>query len=338
MFNFKIFIICFLITLVVTVLILKRLIPFLKSIKAGQKILDIGPKWHKPKEGTPTMCGVSFVVSGIIAISTVLLIYINKLQLNDIMLILNIFVFAILNALIGVIDDLAKLRKSKNEGLSAKAKLLFQSIVTILFLASLKFTVGINTILYIPYFNINIELGFFYYVISFLILCGMVNSVNLTDGIDGLASSVTLTVGLFLFFVAFTKTESIPLTLISSLLIGSTIGFLFFNLHPAKCFMGDTGSLFLGAIVGASAFILDNPLLVLIYGCVFFLESISDIMQVIYFKITKGKRLFKMAPLHHHFEKCGFSEMKIVGVFSIVNIIFCIIAYFGLGRIWKANL
>ena len=333
MFNFKIFIICFLITLVVTVLILKRLIPFLKSIKAGQKILDIGPKWHKPKEGTPTMCGVSFVVSGIIAISTVLLIYINKLQLNDIMLILNIFVFAILNALIGVIDDLAKLRKSKNEGLSAKAKLLFQSIVTILFLASLKFTVGINTILYIPYFNINIELGFFYYVISFLILCGMVNSVNLTDGIDGLASSVTLTVGLFLFFVAFTKTESIPLTLISSLLIGSTIGFLFFNLHPAKCFMGDTGSLFLGAIVGASAFILDNPLLVLIYGCVFFLESISDIMQVIYFKITKGKRLFKMAPLHHHFEKCGFSEMKIVGVFSIVNIIFCIIAYFGLGRI-----
>ena len=249
------------------------------------------------------------------------------------MLILNSFVFAILNALIGVIDDLAKLRKSKNEGLSAKAKLLFQSIVTILFLISLKFTVGINTILYIPYFNINIELGFFYYVISFLILCGMVNSVNLTDGIDGLASSVTLTVGLFLFFVAFTKAESIPLTLISSLLIGSTIGFLFFNLHPAKCFMGDTGSLFLGAIVGASAFILDNPLLVLIYGCVFFLESISDIMQVIYFKITKGKRLFKMAPLHHHFEKCGFSEMKIVGVFSIVNIIFCIIAYFGLGRI-----
>ena len=333
MFNFKIFIICFLITLVVTVLILKRLIPFLKSIKAGQKILDIGPKWHKPKEGTPTMCGASFIVSGIIAISTVLLIYFNKIQLNDIMLILNIFVFAILNALIGVIDDLAKLRKSKNEGLSAKAKLLFQSIVTILFLASLKFTVGINTILYIPYFNINIELGFFYYVISFLILCGMVNSVNLTDGIDGLASSVTLTVGLFLFFVAFTKAESIPLILISSLLIGSTIGFLFFNLHPAKCFMGDTGSLFLGAIVGASAFILDNPLLVLIYGCVFFLESISDIMQVIYFKITKGKRLFKMAPLHHHFEKCGFSEMKIVGVFSIVNIIFCIIAYFGLGRI-----
>ena len=333
MFNFKIFIICFLITLVVTVLILKRLIPFLKSIKAGQKILDIGPKWHKPKEGTPTMCGASFVVSCIIAISTVLLIYFNKMQLNDIMLILNIFVFAILNALIGVIDDLAKLRKSKNEGLSAKAKLLFQSIVTILFLASLKFTVGINTILYIPYFNINIELGFFYYVISFLILCGMINSVNLTDGIDGLASSVTLTVGLFLFFVAFTKAESIPLTLISSLLIGSTVGFLFFNLHPAKCFMGDTGSLFLGAIVGASAFILDNPLLVLIYGCVFFLESISDIMQVIYFKITKGKRLFKMAPLHHHFEKCGFSEMKIVGVFSIVNIIFCIIAYFGLGRI-----
>ena len=279
------------------------------------------------------MCGASFVVSGIIAISTVLLIYFKKIQLNDIMLILNIVVFAILNALIGVIDDLAKLRKSKNEGLSAKAKLLFQSIVTILFLASLKFTVGINTILYIPYFNINIELGFFYYVISFLILCGMVNSVNLTDGIDGLASSVTLTVGLFLFFVAFTKAESIPLTLISSLLIGSTIGFLFFNLHPAKCFMGDTGSLFLGAIVGASAFILDNPLLVLIYGCVFFLESISDIMQVIYFKITKGKRLFKMAPLHHHFEKCGFSEMKIVGVFSIVNIIFCIIAYFGLGRI-----
>lgn len=161
----------------------------------------------------------------------------------------------------------------------------------------------------------------------------MVNSVNLTDGIDGLASSVALTVGLFLFYLVFVRIESIPLTVISAILIGSTIGFLFFNIHPAKAFMGDTGSLFLGAVIASSAFVLNSPLLVLVYGFVFVIEALSDILQVAYFKLSHGKRIFKMAPLHHHFEKSGFSEMKIVGIFSLVNAIFCILAYLGLGNL-----
>ena len=331
--NLYIFLVCFFITVSLTVLILIRLIPYLRSIKIGQKILDIGPNWHKSKEGTPTMCGVSFVIAGLVGIVSVIATFFNEIPTKDIILIVNIYIYGILNALIGIIDDIAKIRKDKNQGLTAKTKFLFQSIAAILFLLSLKLTVGFSTELYVPYLNIYLELGFFYYLIAYLVLCGMVNSVNLTDGIDGLASSVALTVGLFLFYLVFVRIESVPLTVISAILIGSTIGFLFFNIHPAKAFMGDTGSLFLGAVIASSAFVLNSPLLVLIYGFVFVIEALSDILQVAYFKLSRGKRIFKMAPLHHHFEKSGFSEMKIVGIFSLVNEIFCILAYFGLGNL-----
>ncbi|MBQ4509293.1 MAG: phospho-N-acetylmuramoyl-pentapeptide-transferase [Clostridia bacterium] len=331
--NLYIFLVCFFITVSLTVLILIKLIPYLRSIKIGQKILDIGPNWHKSKEGTPTMCGVSFVIAGLVGIVSVIAIFFKEIPTKDIILIVNIYIYGILNALIGIIDDIAKIRKDKNQGLTAKTKFLFQSIAAILFLLSLKLTVGISTALYVPYLNIYLELGFFYYLIAYLVLCGMVNSVNLTDGIDGLASSVALTVGLFLFYLVFVRIESVPLTVISAILIGSTIGFLFFNIHPAKAFMGDTGSLFLGAVIASSAFVLNSPLLVLIYGFVFVIEASSDILQVVYFKLSHGKRIFKMAPLHHHFEKSGFSEMKIVGIFSLVNAIFCILAYLGLGNL-----
>ena len=331
--NLYIFLVCFFITVSLTVLILIKLIPYLRSIKIGQKILDIGPNWHKSKEGTPTMCGVSFVIAGLVGIVSVIAIFFKEIPTKDIILIVNIYIYGILNALIGIIDDIAKIRKDKNQGLTAKTKFLFQSIAAILFLLSLKLTVGISTALYVPYLNIYLELGFFYYLIAYLVLCGMVNSVNLTDGIDGLASSVALTVGLFLFYLVFVRIESVPLTVISAILIGSTIGFLFFNIHPAKAFMGDTGSLFLGAVIASSAFVLNSPLLVLIYGFVLVIEASSDILQVVYFKLSHGKRIFKMAPLHHHFEKSGFSEMKIVGIFSLVNAIFCILAYLGLGNL-----
>ena len=331
--NLYIFLVCFFITVSLTVLILIKLIPYLRSIKIGQKILDIGPNWHKSKEGTPTMCGVSFVIAGLVGIVSVIATFFNEIPTKDIILIVNIYIYGILNALIGIIDDIAKIRKDKNQGLTAKTKFLFQSIVAILFLLSLKLTVGFSTELYVPYLNIYLDLGFFYYLIAYFVLCGMVNSVNLTDGIDGLASSVALTVGLFLFYLVFVRIESVPLTVISAVLIGSTIGFLFFNIHPAKAFMGDTGSLFLGAVIASSAFVLNSPLLVLIYGFVFVIEALSDILQVVYFKLSHGKRIFKMAPLHHHFEKSGFSEMKIVGIFSLVNAIFCILAYLGLGNL-----
>lgn len=328
-----IFLSSLIITFVITVVILIKLIPYLRSIKIGQKILDIGPKWHKKKEGTPTMCGISFVIASLFSVILIILIFNSKLSLNDKLVIINVIAFSVLNGMIGIIDDIAKIRKSKNEGLTPKSKFLLQSIVAVLFLISLKFTVGIDTNIFIPFFNVNINLEFFYYILCYFIICGVVNSVNLTDGIDGLASSVALTVGLFLFFVSFTKLENVPLTVISSLIIGSTIGFLFFNLYPAKAFMGDAGSLFLGGLVVSSSFILNNPLLVLIYGFVFIVEALSDILQVSFFKLTKGKRIFKMAPIHHHFEKSGFSEMKIVMIFSITNILFCILAYFGLGNL-----
>ena len=225
------------------------------------------------------------------------------------------------------------MKKSKNEGLTPKMKFLFQSIVAILFLISLRVTYGIDTKLYVPFFNFTVELGAFYYLLAYFLLCGIVNSVNLTDGIDGLASSVALTVGMFITFVAFTKIDSLPAIIIGAILTGSTIGFLTFNLYPAKIFMGDTGSLFLGAIVVSISFLLNSPLLVLIYGFVFVIEALSDILQVSYYKLSHGKRIFKMAPLHHHFEKCGLGEMKIVAIFAIVNIFLCFIAYLGLGNL-----
>ena len=326
------FILILLTTLLLTVIALKKLIPYLKHKKIGQKILDIGPNWHKTKEGTPTMGGVAFIFASLVSAILFVIVFYDRLDNADFLWIINVFGFGVLNALIGLIDDLAKMKKSKNEGLTPKMKFLFQSIVAILFLISLSVTLGIDTDLLLPFFNRRIEIGIIFYPVSFLLLCGIVNSVNLTDGIDGLAGSVTLTVGIFTSFLAL-RVENEILILIGATLVGSMLGFLAFNMYPAKVFMGDTGSLFLGAIIVSIAFVIDNPLLVLIYGFVYVIEAVSDIMQVAYYKLSHGKRIFKMAPLHHHFEKNGYSEMKIVAVFSIVNFAFCILALLGIGNL-----
>ena len=172
----------------------------------------------------------------------------------------------------------------------------------------MKLTIGLSTVVEIPFTSIQIDLGIIYYLVAFLLLCGIVNAVNLTDGIDGLASTCVLTVGVFFTFASIIKLESSSLSVFGAILTGSALGFLVYNLHPAKIFMGDTGSLFFGSLVVASSFVLDNPFFVIIYGFVFICEAASDILQVAYFKITKGKRLFKMAPLHHHFQKKGSSN------------------------------
>ena len=320
-------------TFIFTVSVLRKLIPYLEAKKIGQIILDIGPSWHKSKEGTPTMGGVAFVIGGIIASIVAALAFGDDMGKKELLTLFNVISFCLLNALIGLIDDLAKMKKSKNEGLTPKTKLIFQAIAGILFLVSFKYTVGLDTSLYVPYFDKTLQMGALYYPFALLILCGVVNSVNLTDGLDGLASSVALTVGIFITYVAIRITFSISLTVIGAILIGSTVAFLIYNLHPAKIFMGDTGSLFLGAMVVSSSFVMNNPLIVLVYGFVFIIEALSDIIQVGYYKISKGKRIFKMAPLHHHFEKCGFSEMRIVSLFTSVNFIFCLIALFGLGNL-----
>ena len=321
------------IVFVLTVVILRKMIPFLASKKIGQKILEIGPRWHKNKEGTPTMGGVSFIIAGIIAFVILMIMLLKNSYKKELLCVLNILVFAILNGMIGLIDDLAKMKKAQNKGLSAKMKFLLQSLVAILFLISLNFTLGIDTKLYIPFFDFYLELGFLYYIIAYLMICGVINSVNLSDGIDGLASSTVATVGIFFSVANFIIIQSYVISFFSALILASAIGFLIYNFYPAKVFMGDTGSLYLGALVVSMSFLIDNILLVLIYGFVFICEAISDILQVIYFKISKGKRLLKMAPLHHHFEKCGWSEIKIVTLFTFLNIVFCTVAYLGLGNI-----
>ena len=320
-------------TFIFTVVTLRKLIPYLEAKKIGQIILDVGPNWHKSKEGTPTMGGAAFVIAGII--SSILAVVAFKTDMNnkEVTILLNVICYCVLNALIGLIDDIAKMKKSKNEGLTPKTKLLFQAIAGILFLVSLKYTSGLDTALYVPYFDKYLELGVLYYPLALIILCGIVNSVNLTDGLDGLASSVSLTVGVFITFVAIRMAFSTSLTVIGAILIGSTVAFLIYNIYPAKIFMGDTGSLFLGALVVSASFIMNSPLIVLVYGFVFVIEALSDMIQVGYYKISKGKRIFKMAPLHHHFEKSGFSEMQIVALFTSVNLIFCLLALFGLGNL-----
>jgi phospho-N-acetylmuramoyl-pentapeptide-transferase len=315
--------------MVLTVVVLRKLIPFLASKHVGQKILDIGPRWHKSKEGTPTMGGISFIISGFVVFVIFLILNFNKIPTREVMLIINVMVYALLNGMIGIIDDIAKIRKKQNEGLTPLEKIILQSLFSVLFLISLHFTVGLSTVVDIPFTNIRIDLGFFYYILAFFMLCGMVNSVNLTDGIDGLASSVVFTIGLLVAILNLIYIESYPIMFIGALLIGSSVGFLIYNFYPAKIFMGDTGSLYFGGLIAASPFLIGNLLLVIIYGFVFIAEALSDILQVTYFKITKGKRIFKMAPLHHHFEKCGWSEVKIVIVFSLVNLLFCVIVFMG---------
>lgn len=321
-------------TCIGTVLISRRLIPYLKSKKMGQKILEIGPRWHKSKEGTPTMGGLAFIIASVVAAAAVAVYALIEGTLREFVPFFTVYGYGVLNGLIGVIDDRAKLRKKQNEGLTAPQKYLLQLVAAALFLSALAVSGVIDTTLAIPFTDIALDLGFFYYVFALLLLTGIVNAVNLTDGIDGLASSVTLVVGMFFAAAAYFTTvigeSAVSLSLVSAVLIGSTVGFLVYNFYPARVFMGDTGSLFLGGLVVGGAFLTGSPLLVVLGGIVYICEAASVILQVGYFKLTHGKRLFLMAPIHHHFEKCGWSEVKIVSVFSAVSVLFCVLAWFGL--------
>ena len=306
----------------ITVLISRKLIPILKSRKMGQTILEIGPRWHKSKEGTPTMGGLAFIAA--VAVTGIAgSIY---LALTDGIRTTLPFMFTlalgIVNGLIGCVDDAAKLKRKQNEGLTAPQKFLLQLISAGLYLLGMTLVCGVNTTLYIPFVGAEIDFGFFYYIIAILLLTGVDNAVNLTDGIDGLCSSVTLVVGLFFTAAGYMNGLAEPdgsVILLGAVLIGACAGFLVYNFYPARVFMGDTGSLFFGGLVVGGSFMIGNPLLVIVFGIVYIIETASVILQVGYFKLTHGKRLFKMAPIHHHFEKCGWSEIKIVIVASIVT-------------------
>ena len=331
--NILLFSAILLLTFALTAIILRYLIPVLKSHKMGQKILDIGPRWHKSKEGTPTMGGVSFVIASLVVFPAFFIPLAVMGKINNPTALFLTFGMALLNGMIGCIDDYTKFIKKQNEGLLAWQKYLLQFVVSAAYLVSMKLWGGLTTSLYLPYLNKYVDFGFAYYIVAVLLLTGITNSVNLADGIDGLASSETVIVGAF--FAAAGKVSVLPMvsgtaiSFYSALLIGCALGFLVYNFHPAKVFMGDTGSLFLGGTVAGLAFLLNNPLIVLVAGFIYVIESISVMLQVFWCKVF-GHRLFKMSPIHHHFEKCGWGEIKIVTVFCIAALLFCILAYFGL--------
>ena len=312
---------------IVTALILRFLIPKLKSLKMGQKILDIGPRWHKSKEGTPTMGGISFIIAITAAVAVYVAVKLfGGCDIKDQLPLIFTFGLALLNGLIGIFDDSVKLTKKQNEGLSASQKLILQILVAAIYLVGMRAFGFISTALYLPFIGIELELGIFYYIFAIVLIVGIVNSANLTDGIDGLVSSVSLIIMAFFAFCAF-RLGSEGLGVISGAAMGGCLGFLVYNFHPARVFMGDTGSLFLGGMTVGAAFMMGSPLIIVLAGLIFIIEAMSDIIQVLYYKKTK-KRFFKMAPIHHHFEKCGWSEVKVVTVFTLFTLVMCLIAAF----------
>ncbi len=315
-----------------TAILSRCIIPILRAKKAGQPIREEGPKSHFEKAGTPTMGGIAFILAILIVLSGITVWYAISSKQNKLIPLALTMGLAVANGMIGFFDDYKKLVKKQNEGLKAGQKFALQTLVAIIYVAVLGFIGNIETVVHIPFTSISTEIGFVYYIFAVIFVVGVVNSVNLTDGLDGLASCVTLVVAIFFAVVAFSLPVSNheSLAIISALIIGAMLGFLIYNHHPAKVFMGDTGSLFLGAIVAGAAFIINEPMVIIIAGGVYIFEVLSDILQVSYFKITKGKRIFKCAPIHHHFEACGWSEVKIVVIFSLVTLALCVIAWLGL--------
>ncbi|MDD6735976.1 MAG: phospho-N-acetylmuramoyl-pentapeptide-transferase [Clostridiales bacterium] len=293
-------------------------IPWLAKLKFGQQILEIGPNWHKKKAGTPTMGGMIFI-AGVIAAMTVRLII--KFDITLLMMLVISCGFG----LIGFIDDYIKVVKKRNLGLTAKQKFALQAILAVIYIIVLKETGNLDTHIIVPFVSKTLVLPWWLYIVfTLFVVCGTVNAVNLTDGLDGLAASITCVVALF-FGVCAVLAESSVALYFSMALLGGCLAFLIFNHYPAKVFMGDTGSLFLGGCISVLAVGLKMPLILIIAGFVYLFETLSVIMQVASFKLT-GKRIFKMAPIHHHFEMCGWKERKIVAVFTAVTVILCVIA------------
>lgn len=316
------------ISFVLTVIISKIVIPILRGHKIGQSIRLEGPVSHRSKAGTPTMGGICFIMAMLVALAVMTVIYAVFDRQRELIPLALTLALALANGLVGFVDDYCKLVKKQNEGLKAYQKFLLQMLVAGIYVVVLNYLGYIDTSLHIPFTGIAIELGWVYYVFAVFLIVGMANSVNLTDGIDGLATSVTLVVAGFFAVVAFSMLSA-PLALMSAALIGGLLGFLIFNANPAKVFMGDTGSLFLGGAVTGAAFMINEPLIILIAGGIYVMETLSVMIQVTSFKL-RNKRVFKMTPIHHHFEKCDWSEWKIVGVFSAITVLLCVAAWFGL--------
>lgn len=299
------------------------LLPILRALKAGQSIREVGPTWHNSKAGTPMMGGIMFILGALLCLLFNVGVMTDYTPLYAMAL-------GLCFGLVGFLDDFFKLKYKRNLGLTAIQKALLQAAVSAIYLYMLYMQGILTCDIYIPFINKTFYLNPIVYIFfSMFVMVGCVNAVNLTDGVDGLCASVTVPVMIFFTAVAI-ATEKYDLALLPGCLVGGLIAYLFYNWHPAKVFMGDTGSLFLGGIVCALAFALDMPLVLVLVGFVYIVETLSVILQVSYFKLTHGKRLFKMSPIHHHFEMCGWKEVKIVIVFSLVSVLMCVLAWFGI--------
>ena len=331
----------------VTALLGFVMIPWLHKLRFGQIILDIGPRWHKHKQGTPTMGGMMFIAGSLLAAA---LVFATDYFAGGQMLkgtgdrsfaakILAGLVMASLFGLMGFLDDYTKVVKKRNKGLSISQKSIMQVLICVGYLWSLWLAMGKQPFTLIPFLKDSeglpavLHLGWFFWIFGFVVIYATVNSVNFTDGVDGLCSGVTITAAAGLGAFAVMR-GMFGAGVVAAAAIGGLAGFLVWNRNPAKVIMGDTGALYLGGLVAAIAFALDCPVILLLMGLIYVIEGLSDVLQIGYFKITKGKRIFRMAPIHHHFEMLGWKEKKIGWVFSLVNLMGAalglVVVYFGL--------
>lgn len=308
------------IAFVISAILCPIVIPFLHKLKFGQQVRDDGPQAHLKKQGTPTMGGLVILSSIIIT---------SLLYLKDYPKIIPVLFVTAGFGVIGFLDDYIKIVMKRSEGLNPGQKLAGQIIITGIFAYYIITSDEIGTLMLIPFTGQYLVMPVWLFVPAlFFIVLGTDNGVNFTDGLDGLCTSVTILVATFFTIVAIGENSGIsPIT---GAVVGSLLGFLLFNVYPARVFMGDTGSLALGGFVASSAFMMQMPLFIAVVGLIYLVEVLSVIIQVTYFKKTGGKRIFKMAPIHHHFELCGWSETRVVAVFSIITAILCLVAYLGL--------
>ena len=303
------------------------LLPVLRALKAGQSIREVGPTWHNSKAGTPMMGGLMFIFSSVIILLA------NSFRMEDYS-VFFVLILALCFGFIGFLDDFTKAKYKRNLGLTSLQKAMLQMAVSALFLYVMFRTGSMRTELYIPFADLSFSLHPMVYVFfSMFVMVGCVNAVNLTDGVDGLCASVTLPVMVF-FTAAAMALGKYDLAVLPASLVGGLAAYLVYNWHPAKVFMGDTGSLFLGGAVCALAFALEMPLILILVGFVYIVETLSVILQVTYFKATHGKRLFKMAPIHHHFEMSGWKEEIICLSFAGVTALLCLLAWFGISGLF----
>lgn len=308
------------ISFTITLLLGPIFIPILKKLKFGQTVRDEGPKSHLSKNGTPTMGGIIMIIAIVLTSLTT-----TRLNKDMIFALISIVGFG----LIGFIDDYIKVVLKRSLGLRAYQKIIGQLLLAIILAVYQSKTSILGTKLIVPFFrDFTIDLGILYIPFIVFVAIGTVNSVNLTDGLDGLASGVTLIVGAFFAMIAI-YWGNVSISIVCAALVGACLGFLKFNTHPAKVFMGDTGSMALGGAIAAAAILMNLTLIIPIVGGIYFAESLSVIIQVVSFKLT-GKRVFKMSPLHHHFELEGWGETKVVTIFWIVSVLLCLIGFIAL--------